>query len=422
MSLQLPPNPNLQQLKNQAKDVLKASRKGDPEAEGVTLQEAQHALAMEYGFRNWSDLKANVLPRRDPNAPLETLTRPGDEVRQDLLVADVREICRKHGIKEPNRIVSEPTGDEKVTYYLDESLVLSYCLCPDAFESLQCLLILKEIDEVPVPKIVAWGEKDPKKGFPYMITERIPGQRLDVLWRKTSPAERAVFLDALGRDMATYHNVGAEKLSGVANKLSLERLVSTVPQLEDHLSQTSEIMELVGDCSSFLSEIGIDAAHEMKVAEKRCASLSPRGKSFFISPGLTIGDLCDEHLFLHKLDDLYRLSGCIDMEAIHISDATGELSFLYCTFLGMEESYYSSFKAGYESRFAFPEDAKEVLELDAIRQDLAGIVHWYKRFPEPVPGWIQMWLKRRFRRLQGWLGTADRPKNLMDYADVGWQP
>ncbi|MGD1002230.1 MAG: hypothetical protein ABSA67_16200 [Candidatus Brocadiia bacterium] len=76
MSLSLPDRPNLDQLRKQAKDLLKAHKQGDVSAcrvlrhlsrfaassdqdilkAKVTLAEAQHALAQEYGFKNWAAL------------------------------------------------------------------------------------------------------------------------------------------------------------------------------------------------------------------------------------------------------------------------------------------------------------------------------------------------------------------------------
>ncbi|HET6496365.1 MAG TPA: hypothetical protein VFH61_13490 [Thermoleophilia bacterium] len=80
MSLSLPSNPSLTQLRHQAKDILKAQRTGD--ASGcrplrklrrfsdaadeeilgarVTLHEAQLALALEYGFASWDRLRRHV--------------------------------------------------------------------------------------------------------------------------------------------------------------------------------------------------------------------------------------------------------------------------------------------------------------------------------------------------------------------------
>lgn len=81
MTRPLPPRPNLLQLKHQAKDLRKAQAAGDAEAlaqirhylprcaestEGeilensISLQEAQHVIACDYGFKHWEMLCAVV--------------------------------------------------------------------------------------------------------------------------------------------------------------------------------------------------------------------------------------------------------------------------------------------------------------------------------------------------------------------------
>lgn len=57
MSRNLPARPNLEFLKNAAKDHLDRMRAADPSAQ---LSDAQHALAVEYGFASWPKLKAHV--------------------------------------------------------------------------------------------------------------------------------------------------------------------------------------------------------------------------------------------------------------------------------------------------------------------------------------------------------------------------
>ena len=57
MSRDLPPNPNLEHLKKQAKALLDTMRQRNADA---TLVDAQHALAREYGFPSWPKLKAHV--------------------------------------------------------------------------------------------------------------------------------------------------------------------------------------------------------------------------------------------------------------------------------------------------------------------------------------------------------------------------
>jgi Glyoxalase superfamily protein len=57
MSRQLPPRPNLEHLKNQAKDLLDELKQTDPLAQ---LADALHAVAGAYGFASWPKLKAHV--------------------------------------------------------------------------------------------------------------------------------------------------------------------------------------------------------------------------------------------------------------------------------------------------------------------------------------------------------------------------
>jgi uncharacterized protein len=68
----LPARPDLGQLRHQAKDLLRAAQRSDPEAtarirtvsERIILSSAQLALAREYGFASWARLKLEV-ERRD---------------------------------------------------------------------------------------------------------------------------------------------------------------------------------------------------------------------------------------------------------------------------------------------------------------------------------------------------------------------
>jgi Putative homoserine kinase type II (protein kinase fold) len=53
----LPDRPNIEHLRHQAKDLLAALRGSNPTA---TLADAQALLAEQYGFRSWTDLKAEV--------------------------------------------------------------------------------------------------------------------------------------------------------------------------------------------------------------------------------------------------------------------------------------------------------------------------------------------------------------------------
>ena len=67
----LPANPNLDQLRHQAKDLLRAAKHDDPDARSrieavsaqLTLAAAQLAVAREYGFASWTKLKDEVEAR-----------------------------------------------------------------------------------------------------------------------------------------------------------------------------------------------------------------------------------------------------------------------------------------------------------------------------------------------------------------------
>ncbi|MCY4530671.1 MAG: DUF151 domain-containing protein [Chloroflexi bacterium] len=92
----LPARPSLEQLKNQAKDLLKAYRAGQPTAvarlresmprrfgavndqpdpPSVSLRDAQHVVAAEYGFASWSQMHSHILERE--SIPMIEMTVEG---------------------------------------------------------------------------------------------------------------------------------------------------------------------------------------------------------------------------------------------------------------------------------------------------------------------------------------------------------
>src|SRR5262249_41971156 len=80
----LPARPDLDQLRHQARELLRAAQRGDPEAtariravsEQIILSSAQLALAREYGFASWPKLKLEVERRAALNSrDLSRLTR-----------------------------------------------------------------------------------------------------------------------------------------------------------------------------------------------------------------------------------------------------------------------------------------------------------------------------------------------------------
>src|SRR5690348_14563908 len=64
MSRELPPRPNLEHLKKQAKELLRELRQRQPD---TLLSDAQHTLARDYGYSSWPALHAHVSSVIDAN-------------------------------------------------------------------------------------------------------------------------------------------------------------------------------------------------------------------------------------------------------------------------------------------------------------------------------------------------------------------
>jgi hypothetical protein len=102
----LPPQPHPDHIRNEAKSVLKAHATGDPSvcatlrllhrfkdagdkdilAAEVALNEAQLALALDYGFKCWDDLKRHV--QQVSGAPQEDEPRPGAIIAEGAPAGD----------------------------------------------------------------------------------------------------------------------------------------------------------------------------------------------------------------------------------------------------------------------------------------------------------------------------------------------
>ena len=98
MTPSLPSNPSLRFLKEQAKDLHKAHKAGDPSccdvlrklnrfaeasdadilAAEIPLKQVQFALAMHYGFESWDRLKGHVSPQNEPTGG--TVVRDGSRL------------------------------------------------------------------------------------------------------------------------------------------------------------------------------------------------------------------------------------------------------------------------------------------------------------------------------------------------------
>ena len=142
----LPTHPNFDQLKHQAKDLVRAHDAGDPEAlqrirefhprfrdaadslihqSPFTLSDAQLALAREYGFASWQRLKATVDAPVAPDAdkPLHERIEDGNFRRGvDLIDAGDAEGIREHLAAHP-QVLDQRVVFEGINYFRNPSLL-----------------------------------------------------------------------------------------------------------------------------------------------------------------------------------------------------------------------------------------------------------------------------------------------------------
>ena len=111
MTRHLPPNPSPKQLRNQARDILKAHKrhdaaccevlrrlrqftgKPDPDilAAAIQLNQVQFALAMDYGFRTWNDLLAYAA-HKDHTYLEDSYLSHDDPIRQSGFGGEIRRL------------------------------------------------------------------------------------------------------------------------------------------------------------------------------------------------------------------------------------------------------------------------------------------------------------------------------------------
>src|SRR6267378_311762 len=116
MPTELPPHPNLQHLKKQAKALLRDFHQGQPDTiEKFTalrlkvppkLSDAQHLIARDYGFDGWSDLKERVESLGEKtDDPLELAKKAFQEDNADA----VRRLL--HRYPQLRAMINEPMAD-----------------------------------------------------------------------------------------------------------------------------------------------------------------------------------------------------------------------------------------------------------------------------------------------------------------------
>jgi hypothetical protein len=129
MSRHLPPHPNLEYLKKQAKESLRDMRQRDPASK---LADAQHAIARDYGFSSWPKLKAHVeslhtnpfvgawianlsKSKRRPDSPFNSATLHVDVIGDTVTITDV--VVDASGREERHKNTLQADGKEHPSEY-----------------------------------------------------------------------------------------------------------------------------------------------------------------------------------------------------------------------------------------------------------------------------------------------------------------
>jgi len=121
----LPPHPNLDQLKRQAKELLEACRAGQPaaiaeaqayfrgrDATAFALHDAQLVLARAYGFDSWPRLKAfidGLTGRSAPIQPLELESAGGRDTWDTLVAASAGDVVTLRRLLRRDRRLARAT-------------------------------------------------------------------------------------------------------------------------------------------------------------------------------------------------------------------------------------------------------------------------------------------------------------------------
>jgi hypothetical protein len=173
----LPQNPSFRFLQKEAKDLLKAHRRRDPSvcavlrchprfthsndaeilASDVSLQEMQHALALEYGFESWAELKSEMEMVQKP-AGMQNAPTKCDRCNRAATthVTDIRDgnvhlahYCKRHtpaDIRRANSPAPEPDltisiSPRQIEWRSDGSVFAEVAISADRIASIDCICL-----------------------------------------------------------------------------------------------------------------------------------------------------------------------------------------------------------------------------------------------------------------------------------------
>ncbi len=165
-SRQLPPNANLRQLRNQAKDLCRACRKGDPDAirrigethpsfsgqtqaeiaaAGIVLADAQLVIARELGFDSWPKLKKRVEALSQPATSMDDLVTGNNvQAMQAAVAQDPESVNRLNESGLPPLYTAALYGNQQaIDFLLEHGAVVDIFACAYLGKATDAEILLK---------------------------------------------------------------------------------------------------------------------------------------------------------------------------------------------------------------------------------------------------------------------------------------
>ena len=353
---------------------------------------------------------------------MEPIGRPNDDFRERLSRADVGRICLSHGIEAPRKITPEPRGNEMVAYHLDDAYFLSFGVSDATQRKVEVLRVFEHLEAIPTPKVMGWSEQDPELHVPYMILERCPGSRLDLLWEQCGPEDRLELLGALGSAMGRYHTTTLEDAVAAARTAGVEQWVVDDGEPRSCRARESrrEAQRSLEHLSERLKRWGIDGSSLVALLDDHYAGDLPARDAPFVGLGLIHTEPAAEHFLVERTDNTFRLSGCVDLEECAIADSFDEIVEMYVSMLALDEKYLAAFREGYEQFFPFPSDAERRLRAAAVDHDVGGVL-WLLDTMEKRSEWsfATCWVAGHIQRLEGWIDERKRIDRALFRKDIG---
>jgi aminoglycoside phosphotransferase (APT) family kinase protein len=151
----------------------------------------------------------------------------------------IEKICRKEGLR-PQKIKPLSGGQVNQVYRIDEEYVLRIGARENAFQRLQreTELIRGLPPELPVPKIVAFGEQE---GIVYQIQQFIPGQKLSAAWKDLPPLEQENIVAELAAFLKILHGRAAQSFGYLSEEV--RRQASWADYLTEKFDRTLQELD-----------------------------------------------------------------------------------------------------------------------------------------------------------------------------------